>query len=90
MGEINIEDIEIDSDLMGSVSRLALKHYGDTSDVSLLRVTEVALELYFLWQDLMKVWATEIEEPIADWEFAGKQPAQQLPDEIRGLLFRRR
>ena len=86
MSEINIEDIEISSDLMGKVDRLALMHYGDTGDASRLQVTEVALELYFLRQDLMKGGANEIEEPLVSWEFVN----EQLPVEIRDWLFRRR
>jgi hypothetical protein len=31
----------------------------------------------------------EIEEPIADWEFADKQPAKQLSAEIQSWLFRK-
>ena len=90
MGEINIEDIEISSDLMAKVNHLALRHCGDTSDASRLRVTEVALELYFLWQDLVKGDANEIEEPLVNWEFANRQQAEQLSAEIRNRLFKRR
>jgi predicted transcriptional regulator len=90
MGEINIEDIEISSDLMGKVDHLALRHYRDIGDASRLRVIEVALELYFLWQDLMKGGGNEIEEPLATWEFSNNQPAEQLPIEIQDWLFRRR
>jgi len=88
MGQL--DEIQIDNELDKKVSRLALRHYGDSSEVSRLCVAEVALELYLLWLDLVEGGGNEIEEPITSWEFANKQPATQLPAEIRGLLFRRK
>ena len=90
MGEISIEDIEISTALMANVTELSLRHYGSASDASCLRVTEVALELYFLWLDLMEGGENEIEAPITNWEFGDGKTAEQLSAEIRGWLFKGR
>jgi len=57
-------DIELDSDLIRGVKRLAVSHYGDSSDTSTARVAESALEMRLLWLDLVKEGGNEIEEPI--------------------------
>ena len=56
-------DIELDSDLIRGVKRLAVSHYGDSSDTSMARVAESALEMCLLWLDLVKEGGNEIEEP---------------------------
>jgi len=83
-------DIELDSDLLEGVRRLAIRHYGDSEDVSIDRVVETAFEMRLLWEDLVKGGSNEIEEPLVNWEFAARQQAEQLPPEIRGWLFKRR
>lgn len=82
-------DIELDSDLIDGIKRLAARHYGEVSDTSIARVTEVALEMRLLWQELVNGGESEIEEPIVNWRFANKQPAEQLPVKIQSLLFRK-
>ena len=57
-------DIELDSNLIERVKGLAVRHYGDSSDTSMARVTESALEMRLLWLDLVKEGGNEIEEPI--------------------------
>jgi len=54
------------------------------------RVIESALEMRLLSISLVEGGGNEIDEPITGWEFANKQPAEQLPIEIRSWLFRRR
>ena len=49
-----------------------------------------ALEMRLLSIKLTEGGGNEIEEPITGWDFANKQPAEQLPVEIRSWLFRRR
>jgi hypothetical protein len=64
MGEIDIDEIQIDGELLDGVSRLAIRHYGDASDISVLRVIEAALELYLLWLDRVEKGVKEVDEPL--------------------------
>lgn len=64
MGEIDIDEIQIEDELMARVSRLAIRHYGDASEMSLLRVTTVALELYLLWLARVEADAKDIDEAL--------------------------
>lgn len=57
-------EIELDGSLIEGVKRLAARHYGDSSDTSIARVAESALEMRLLWLDLAKGGGNEIEEPI--------------------------
>jgi len=83
-------DIELDDKQIDGIKRLAVRHYGDSEDVSIDRVVETAFEMRLLWEDLVKGGSNEIEEPLVNWEFAARQQAEQLPPEIRDWLFRRR
>jgi hypothetical protein len=83
-------DIELGDELMEGVKYLAVRHYGDSGDASVSRVVESALEMRLLSIKLVGGGGNETEEPIVSWEFANKQPSEQLPAEIRGCLFRRR
>lgn len=74
MGEIDIDEIQIDGELLAGVSRLAIRHYGDASDISVLRVTEVALELYLLWLDRVEIGVKEIDEPLYRLKEGGPTP----------------
>jgi hypothetical protein len=82
-------DIDLGNDLIDGVRRLAAHHYGDVGDASIARVTEVALEMRLLWQELVKGGESEIEEPIVNWKFANTDSAGSSPAEVRGWLFKR-
>ena len=83
-------DVELDGELVDKVKRLATRHYGDSGDGSIAKVVESALEMRLLSTILVQGGGNDTEEPIRDWEFANKQPAKQLPAEIRDLLFKGR
>jgi hypothetical protein len=83
-------DIELGSDLIDGVKRLAARHYGEVSDASIAQVTEVALEMRLLWQEFVKGGESEIEETVVNWNFVNGESTRQLPAEIQGWLFRRR
>ena len=85
MANINVE---LGSEVIEGIRSLAVRHYGDNGDASVSRVVESALEMRLLSIRLAEGSGNEIEEPIACWEFANKQPAGQLPEEIRSWLFR--
>jgi hypothetical protein len=82
-------NIDLGDELANRVRSLAMRHYGDSGDTSLRRVVESALKLRLLSIKLVEGGGNEIEEPITDWEFVGKQPAEQLPAEIQSWLFRK-
>ena len=82
-------DIEVGSGLIDGVKRLAARHYGDVSDTSIARVTEVALEMRLLWQELVKGSENEIEETVINWKFMNGESTGQLSAEIRSWLFRK-
>ena len=81
-------DFELDDQVVKGVRSLAVRHYGDSGDASISRVVESALEMRLLSIKLAEKGGHEIEGPIISWEFADKQPAEQLPTEIRSWLFR--
>jgi hypothetical protein len=82
-------DIEFAKEIINGVRSLAVDHYGDGSEASISRVVESALKMRLLSMILVEGGGNEIEEPVTDWEFANKQPAEQLPEEIRSWLFRK-
>jgi hypothetical protein len=82
-------NIELGDEMIRGIRLIALRHYGDSEDASVGRVIESALEMRLLSMKLAGEGRAEIEEPMADWQFADKQPAGQLPAEIRSWLFRK-
>ena len=82
-------NIELGDEVIKGIRSIAVRHYGDSGDASVGRVVESALEMRLLSITLAEVAGNEIEEPIAGWEFANKQPAEQLPAEIQSWLFRK-
>lgn len=82
-------DIELGDRVVKGVSSLAVRHYGDSGDISMGRVVESALEMRLLSIKLVERGGDQIDEPLRSWEFADKQAAEQLPAEIRSWLFRK-
>jgi len=81
-------NIDLGDEVINGVRSLAVRHYGDTGDASISRVVASALEMRLLSIKLAEGCGNEIEEPVADWAFTNKQPAEQLQSEIRSWLFR--
>jgi hypothetical protein len=82
-------DIELGDEAVRRIRAIAVSHYGDNGDTSVGRVVESALEMRLLSAKLIDRGQDEIEEPITHWQFLDKQPAEQLPAEIRSRLFRK-
>lgn len=82
-------NIELGDEVIKGIRSIAVRHYGDSGDASVGRVIESALEMRLLSMKLAEEGGAEIEESIADWEFADKQPAKQLSAEIQSWLFRK-
>lgn len=82
-------NIELGDEVIKGIRSIAVRHYGDSGDPSVGRVIESALEMRLLSIKLAEQGGAEIEEPMAGWEFANKQPAEQLPVEVQSWLFRK-
>jgi len=80
-------DIELSDEVVEGVRSIAVRHYGHSGDAAVGRVIESALEMRILSMKLAGEGGSHVEEPVADWKFADKEPAGQLPAEIRSWLF---
>ena len=67
-------DIELDNDMIEGIKRLAARHYGDSSDASMGRVIESAVEMRLLWSHLVKEGGKEIDEPIYSVKGSERSP----------------
>jgi len=82
-------NIELGNEVIKGIRSIAVRHYGDSGDTSVGRVIKSALEMRLLSIKLAEQGGAEIEEPMAGWEFANKQPVGQLPAEVQSWLFRK-
>lgn len=82
-------DIEMDNDLIAKTRDLALRYFGDNSDVSLAQVLEVAFRMRCLWSHSVKEGQLETDEAVSKWEFAESPVTQENSGAIRRWLFRR-
>ena len=57
-------EIELESDLIEEVKRLAVRYYGDSGDASISRVAESALKMRLVWTVLVNKGGNEVGEPI--------------------------
>ena len=80
--------IEMDNDLVGKTCDLALRYFGDDSDVSLAQVLELAFRMRSLWGRAVKVGQQETDEAVSNWEFP-KSEGKQENNGIQNWLFRR-
>lgn len=83
-------DIELSSELIDGLKRLAARHYGDSGESSMGRVVEAALEMRLLWLDLSEIGGQEVGEPVIDWKDEGVHTADQVESEVRDWLFKGR
>jgi hypothetical protein len=82
-------DIEMDNDLIAKTRDLALRYFGDNSDVSLAQVLEVAFWMRCLWSHSVKGGQLETDEAVSKWEFAELPVTRENSGAIRRWLFRR-
>jgi len=67
-------DIEVNDELINVVNDLALRCFGDVSDVSRARVVEAAFQMRYLWSRLVEGSEKEIEEPLLRFKESGPTP----------------
>ncbi len=84
-----MDEIHIRDSVMSGLNRLAVRHWGDDSEASLLRETEIALEMLLVWLERVEGGEKEIEEALTTWEFPTSSVMRENGNGIRGRLFRR-
>lgn len=82
-------EIYLEGKLLEGISKLAIKHYGEDSEVSQQRVVETALEMRILWSRSVKQARELTDEAASNWEFAEAPVTEENNDTIRQWLFRR-
>jgi hypothetical protein len=82
-------DIPANDRLLGTVKRLAIKLYGDDSEVSRNHVVETALEMRIVWSDLVEKGRQETDEAVSRWAFSESPITKENTGTIRNWLFRR-
>ena len=82
-------DIDMDNDLIAKTYELAIRYFGDDSEVSLAQVLEMAFRMRFLWSHSVKQGQLETDEVISKWEFPESTPNRENNASIQNWLFRR-
>ncbi len=82
-------EIEMNNELITKTRNLALRYFGDDTDVSLARVLEVAFKMRLLWSQSVRTGQYETGEAVSAWEFPESQANQENNGTIQNWLFRR-
>jgi hypothetical protein len=84
--EINVE---MGKDLISRTHELAMKYFGDDSDMSLAQVLETAFRMRCLWSRSVKQGQSETDEVVSKWEFLDSPINRGNTGIIQDWLFRR-
>lgn len=82
-------DIGMDNNLIAKTRELAVRYFGDDSEVSLAQLVEVAFKMRSLWSHSVKQGQLETGEAVSTWEFPESTFRQENSDSIQNWLFRR-
>lgn len=82
-------EIYLEGKLLEGISKLAIKHYGEDSEVSRQRVVETALEMRILWSRSVKEGQELTDEAVSGWEFPESLVSRENTRNIQNWLFRR-
>ena len=82
-------DIGMDNNLIAKTRELAVRYFGDDSEVSLAQVLEMAFMMRFLWSRSVKQGQLETGEAVSTWELPESTSRQENSDSIQNWLFRR-
>ena len=82
-------EIYLEDKLLEGISKLAIKDYGEDSEVSQRRVVETALQMRILWSRSVKQGRELTDEAASKWEFAEAPVTEENNNTIRQWLFRR-
>lgn len=82
-------EIYLDGKLLEGISELAVKHYGEDSELSRKRVVETALEMRIIWSNSIERGQQETNEAVSNWEFSESPANGKDTSTINDWLFRR-
>ncbi len=82
-------EIEMNNELITKTRNLALRYFGDDTDVSLARVLEVAFKMRRLWSCSVISGQEETDEAVSQWQFPESPVTGKDNDDINRWLFRR-
>ena len=82
-------DIAMENDLIAKTHDLAVRYFGDDSEVSLTQLVEVAFRMRCLWSRSVRIGQQETSEAVSTWEFPESTVKQENSDSIQDWLFRR-
>ena len=82
-------DIEMGDDLIAKTRHLAVRYFGDDSEVSVAQVLEVAFTMRCLWSHSVKEGQQETNEAVTEWEFPQSLGTKDNNGTICEWLFRR-
>ena len=82
-------EIEMDKELISQTKNLAIRYFGDDSDVSMARVIEVAFRMRCLFSRSFISGREETDEAVSQWQFPESSVNVEDNDKIRRWLFRR-
>lgn len=82
-------DIEMDNDLIAKTRDLAVRYFGDDSEVSLAQVVEVAFNMRSLWSHSIRIGQQETGEAVSTWDFPESAANRENNVSIQKWLFRR-
>ena len=82
-------EIEMDNELISQTKNLALRYFGDDTDVSVARVIELAFRMRYLFSESFMNGQGETDEAVSKWEFPKSPVTGKNDDNINSWLFRR-
>ena len=82
-------EIEMDNELISQTKNLALRYFGDDTDVSMARVIELAFRMRCLFSRSFISGQEETDEAVSQWQFPESSVTGEDNDKIRRWLFRR-
>ena len=82
-------ELEVSTELVNDLKRLAQAQYGNDGRASLGNVVEAAIEMRLLWDSLVDEPKGEAEEPVSNWEFPEAPDDEALPEGVSNWIFDR-
>jgi hypothetical protein len=82
-------EIEMDNELISQTKNLALRYFGDDTDISVARVIELAFRMRYLFSRSFMSGQGETDEAVSKWEFPKSPVTGKNDDNINSWLFRR-
>ena len=82
-------DIAMEKDLITKTRDLAVRYFGDDSEVSLAQVLEMAFTMRCLWSHSVTRGQQETSEAVSTWDITESTTNRENNVSIQNWLFRR-